>query len=529
MSTEKPMNQNFMPPAVVYESAHAKGQVSTAAPSSASASAPGAPGSSSRLSAVPASARASPQLNALCQRAANGAVEDVKRLAKWSSLMEHEAQMLRHRLRKQQHDFATLFEIVGQTSARALDVVSMQTYLLRTVSGHFATTQVLIMRRMRAEDRALVCSAAQGVRDTGQVFALDSALCLHAMERRYCFSLNDLARESPESPELTALNALGVDLVVPLVQEVEGSGAVLEGIILLGRRLSGQPYCEEDIEFLHILGKMLAICLRNEALYRRSIIDDLTGVASRGHFDAQLSQELNRIAAYGHRGLGLVMLDVDQFKHFNDTYGHQTGDRVLQELAKVLIEQVRNVDLVARYGGEEFAIILLEIERPVVLEVANRLRRAVEDMQVLSAQGQPLRVTASFGLACFPDDASEKSTLIQQADEALYISKAAGRNRVTMTQPGSGLKRSISAVEMQKAALTPAGSGADSDTVLLPRPAGDAGRSARQSEGRSGSRRGNPGAIWTEPPELARIQRQQKELLGESDPPAAERRKNRSS
>src|SRR5208283_2087218 len=114
---------------------------------------------------------------------------------------------------------------------------------------------------------------------------------------------------------------------------------------------------------------MFAICLRNEALYRRAIIDDLTGVASRGHFEAQLSQELNRIIAYGHRSMGLVLLDLDNLKAINDTYGHQMGDRVLQELARVLVRQVRNVDLAARYGGEEFAIILIEIDRPRVADV----------------------------------------------------------------------------------------------------------------------------------------------------------------
>ena len=450
-------------------------------------------GSNSRL-AVPASARAaSPQLNALCQRAATGAVEDIKRLAKWSALVDHEAQMLRGRLRKQQHDFATLFEIVGQTSARALEVESMQTYLLRTVSGHFATPKVMIMRRMRAEDGELVCSASQGVQRPGLALPLTSAICQHALQCRYCFFLKEAGEEAAE---VQALRKVGVDLVVPLVQEVEGPGAVLEGIILLGGRLSGREYSEEDIEFLHILGKLLAICLRNEALYRRSIIDDLTGVASRGHFDAQLNQELNRIAAYGHRGLGLVMLDVDKFKNFNDTYGHQTGDRILQELAKVLVDQVRNVDLVARYGGEEFAIILLEIERSVVLEVANRLRTAVEAMEILSPKGERLSVTASFGLACFPGDATEKSTLIQLADEALYRSKEAGRNRVTMADPGSGLNRAVTLAPSDR-----------------PEKKGDAGTSHVPDK-----RRVHSLMLGLPSPEIERIQAEQNAIALESDP-----------
>ncbi|HYG78355.1 MAG TPA: GGDEF domain-containing protein [Planctomycetota bacterium] len=380
------------------------------------------------------------QLAALTQRALTGNPDDINRLARWSGLVEQEATLLRRRLRKQQHDFSTLFEIVGQTSARSLDVVAMQTYLLRTVSGHFATTRLLILRRMRAEDSVLTCSAAQGVRDANFSLPLESPLCEFALQKRGCFSLKEFGIASRHADDL---RGFGVHTVVPLIQEVEGSGAVLEGLLLLGARLASQDYNEEDVDFLQVLGKMLAICLRNEALYRRSIIDDLTGVASRGHFDAQLSQELNRIMTYGHKSLGLVMLDVDEFKHFNDTYGHQTGDKVLQELSRLMVHQVRNVDLVARYGGEEFAIILLEIDRAKVMEVAQRLRKAVEDMEIISAQGQKLKITCSFGLACFPDDATERSTLIQLADEALYQSKAAGRNRVTMAEPGSGLNRAV--------------------------------------------------------------------------------------
>ncbi|HEY3323851.1 MAG TPA: sensor domain-containing diguanylate cyclase [Planctomycetota bacterium] len=393
------------------------------------------------LAAVSGPGEPSTQLQALSQRALAGSAADVQKLVQWAGLAEQETHLQRRRLRKQQHDFSTLIEIIGQISARSLDLVAMQTYLLRTVSGHFATTKLLIVRRLRPEDRFLSCSAAQGMHEPACQLSIDSPLCQHALSRRTCFELKELAGRHAD---VDALTALGSELVVPLVQEVESPSAVLEGMLLLGARLAGHGYTEEDIEFLQVLGKMLAICLRNEALYRRSIIDDLTGVASRGHFDAQLSQELNRIATYGHRGLGLLMLDVDNFKDFNDTYGHQTGDRVLQELARLLVRQIRNVDLAARYGGEEFTVILLEIDREKVLEVAQRLRKSIAEMEVLSAYGEKLSITCSFGIACFPQDAGDKSTLIQLADEALYRSKAGGRNCVTMTVPGSGLKRSVS-------------------------------------------------------------------------------------
>jgi diguanylate cyclase (GGDEF)-like protein len=222
-------------------------------------------------------------------------------------------------------------------------------------------------------------------------------------------------------------------MAVPLLQEVDGKGAVLEGFLFLSGKLTRKPYRKGDIEYLDILAKMFAICLRNENLYRRSIVDTLTGVSSRGHFDAQLSQEIQRINASGQKGMCLLMLDVDHFKTFNDRYGHQTGDLVLQSLAKVLVEHVRNVDLVARYGGEEFAIILLEVDKAVALEVAQRLLNAVREMQI-EAAGQILTITASVGLACFPQDAGSVHELVHAADTALYRSKDAGRNCITVAK-----------------------------------------------------------------------------------------------
>ena len=377
-------------------------------------------------------------LQALCVKAADGSAEGIQQLADWAKQAEAETLGLRRRLRKQEHDFSTLFEIVGQTSARSLDLLSMQTYLLRTVSGHFTSPKLLIVRRHKAEDQVLSCAALQGLRDAKISIPSDSAFCAEAMNRRYCLFLSELPEKIQALPEVMALRALGLQLAVPLIQEVEATDAVLEGFLLLGPRLANRVYGGVDLEFLNTLGKMLAICLRNEALYRRSIIDDLTGVASRGHFDARLAQEINRIQIYGHRSLGLVMLDIDKFKTFNDRYGHQTGDRVLQEMSRVLVTQVRNVDLVARYGGEEFAIILLEIEHERVLDVAQRLRRAVEALRVSSIDGTPLQITVSIGAAVYPDDAKGKMELIQCADQALYDSKDCGGNRVVMAPSGKG-------------------------------------------------------------------------------------------
>ncbi len=385
-----------------------------------------------KLAAIPDVSKFSDQTERLYQSANAGGAPEIKALATWANVTETENEQLRVRLRKQTHDFASLFEMVSATSARAMDVVSLQSYMLRTISGHFTTPRIMIVRRMKPTDRDFYCTASQGLKDVQFHIQHDSHLCKYAFERGSSFSLREFPDTMPEAPDVEALRVMGIDTVVPLLQEVDLAGAVLEGFLFLSPKLTHKPYLKIDIEFLDILSKMVAICLRNENLYRRSIIDTLTGVSSRGHFDAQLAQELERMGATTDKSLCLMMLDVDHFKRFNDTYGHQTGDLVLKSLAKVLTQQVRNVDLVARYGGEEFAIICVEINKEVVKEVAERLMNAVRDLEIPAPDGTPLRITASFGTACFPDDAQDMHTLIQLADKALYMSKDSGRDRITM-------------------------------------------------------------------------------------------------
>ncbi len=395
---------------------------------------PSASRASFKLAAIPDASKLSAQTDRYYQRALVGGPADLRALAEWAGVHEAENELLRTRVRKQQHDFASLFEMVGATSARALDVVSLQNYMLRTVSGHFAAPKVMIVRRMRPEDRDFYFASSQGVKCGAFGIHRDSPLCRRAFERGASFSLRDFPDPMREAPEIDMLRMLGMEMAVPLLQEVDRTGAVLEGFVFIGPKLTRKPFLKSDLEFLDVMSKMFAICLRNENLYRRSIIDTLTGVSSRGHFDAQLAQELQHAADNGEKSTCLMMLDVDHFKDFNDTYGHQVGDLVLKSLAKVLVQQVRNVDLVARYGGEEFAIIFVEIDKTVAIEVCERLMKAVREMEITAPDGKKLHITASFGIACYPEHAQDVNMLIQMADMALYKSKDAGRNRMTMAE-----------------------------------------------------------------------------------------------
>lgn len=176
----------------------------------------------------------------------------------------------------------------------------------------------------------------------------------------------------------------------------------------------------------------------NEAL-QQAVTDSLTGLFTHGF----LQETLNRqVLCAGRHGwpLSLVFIDIDRFKQVNDQYGHATGDEVLRKLADKLRQCVRRSDIVVRYGGEEIVVLLPHTNRAGAQKVAEQLRRSVEQMPIESARlaDRPLMVTISLGVASFPEDAEDGSTLLARADEAMYRAKRGGRNQVVPYQSTPG-------------------------------------------------------------------------------------------
>jgi len=167
----------------------------------------------------------------------------------------------------------------------------------------------------------------------------------------------------------------------------------------------------------------------NRQLEELSNTDGLTRLYNRRYFMELFELEFQRAQRYEAR-LGFVMIDIDHFKDFNDTYGHLLGDRILYEVAQILKENLRVHDIVGRYGGEEFALLMPETDLNGALVVAERYRKRVEDFVLLEREHE-LRVTISLGVAAFPKkDISSVDDLIRHADNALYQAKNNGRNRV---------------------------------------------------------------------------------------------------
>lgn len=170
--------------------------------------------------------------------------------------------------------------------------------------------------------------------------------------------------------------------------------------------------------------------LLNEKLNLLSITDGLTEVYNHRHFQDRLSEEVERLQRQKDSILSLLILDIDDFKHFNDTYGHQCGDMVLKQLAVILKNSIRTIDILARYGGEEFAIILPNSNTEQAVVVAERICEAIRSAQFTFAEGTSVKVTVSIGVGTITSREGDKSVLVKRADSALYAAKAKWKDRV---------------------------------------------------------------------------------------------------
>ncbi len=174
-----------------------------------------------------------------------------------------------------------------------------------------------------------------------------------------------------------------------------------------------------------------------EELTQEAMTDPLTGLYNRRFFDDALTREI--AAAQRRRTpFSVAMLDIDHFKNVNDTWGHDAGDAVLQALARMLTKGVRGSDIAARYGGEEFALLLPDTTIAVAAERADVLRRELE-AQPIDYEGRRIPITASFGIAQYGARASEPAAIMKAADDAMYAAKGAGRNKVAVADPASGI------------------------------------------------------------------------------------------
>lgn len=212
------------------------------------------------------------------------------------------------------------------------------------------------------------------------------------------------------------------------------------GVILADNIFTKKPIAKEDIRTLTMFANHAGLAIENSRLYEQTVhqanTDSLTRLWNHGYFQYLLTEELKK-AYEDKRELSLIMLDIDNFKNYNDALGHQMGDELLRDVARILKNSCDGKGEVARYGGEEFVVILPNVSKNGALEIAESLRKAIESHEFKGQEVQPnKKLTVSGGISVYPEDALDKGRLIRAADMALYEAKRTGKNKICAYKSG---------------------------------------------------------------------------------------------
>lgn len=249
-------------------------------------------------------------------------------------------------------------------------------------------------------------------------------------------TLNSLNYKFRGLPKIMAFETLSPSLIIPLRHKSRHTG-----ILLLGERIDigeglnfSQTFSKYEIEQITAIATLSAIAINNASLLELTTTDMLTHLKLRHYFFTVLTDKYD-IAISTKQCISVLMLDIDFFKRFNDTYGHACGDYVLQEVARIISEGIRAHDMAGRYGGEEFIVMLPNTEAGAAYMVAERIRSNIESFD-FEYQGIHMTVTISIGVSVLQAESPAAALeLVQEADRALYVSKDTGRNKVTLFTP----------------------------------------------------------------------------------------------
>ena len=332
-------------------------------------------------------------------------------------------------LEKQVYDLKQLLEISKSLNS-TLDLPVLIEAFLYICMGQFQTTGAALFTKHNFD--SCVFQLGQNyygldVTDSASYDIPEDHPLIIAMTRcPTCTTVDKLLEDGLEADAtVKAFISLNPSLIVPLKMR-----GVVNGILLLGEQIEMADYSDYEMEQVVTMASLAAIAINNALLFDMSTTDIMTHLRLKHFFFTALGEKIEAARNNGAR-LSVIMFDIDFFKRFNDTYGHECGDFVLQKTAEVIQHSTRADDLAARFGGEEFIVMLCDTDLEDATRIAERIRRSIEHLDI-EYEDRHLAITISAGVAQYSPfiDVLAKD-LVERADVALYVSKHNGRNRVT--------------------------------------------------------------------------------------------------
>ncbi len=325
-------------------------------------------------------------------------------------------------------DLETLLGIAKSLSSR-LDIHDVMETIIYTCMGQFQSESAAIFLPKGIDDSTLTLRSFKGVEEDNPNFTLDltdeNAILEHFYKDPKTIKVKALKKNNKFKNLLEQLKGFNPNLLSPLNHKNK-----INGLIVLGNKFSKDDYTDDEMVFLTVLSGFAAIAVENARLYEMATQDRMTKLFIHHYFQTKLDEELSFSVKLKHP-LSLIMFDIDHFKKFNDTYGHQQGDMVLIEMGRLIKSECKSSYIPSRYGGEEFTIILPGSPFEEAKEFAEKMRKTIEAHDFPGID-RILKVTSSFGVTSFPfKKPIEKSELISRVDHALYLSKDSGRNTVS--------------------------------------------------------------------------------------------------
>jgi len=334
-------------------------------------------------------------------------------------------------LRKKIYDLHNIFDVSFELHS-ILDSNRLINSTLLYLIGQFACKSALFLFTWKKNEQRLSVLNSKGFYQADVdtlIIEKSDRLIKHLTEANDPVLFSKIPKTCRNSLAYKEFEKLNVTLLF-LIKVHENDDA----LICLGPRVKESIFKQNELEILATIRHIVSIALSNASLYdevkQLSYTDGMTELHNYRYFEMRLKEEVLRHSR-NQQDVSLIILDVDYFKNYNDTLGHQAGDQVLRQLAAILKETVRENDIVARYGGEEFAIIVPGLARSGIRTLADRVREGVEQYKFPNENIQPHgKLTVSVGTATLSNDASDTTDLIRKADTALYAAKHKGRNCV---------------------------------------------------------------------------------------------------